>query len=129
MWNKYEINPLINFYIDNFLQLDGSNTCIEMLAERWFPVANLTNKLPVSIFEFHAPGSSACHVSHYSVQTHLAATSFGKLFLHCNLSVCCHSNSKSDVLMQLYEGLNELESNYLFHHLIIIKIIGGKHII
>ncbi|XP_047738800.1 LOW QUALITY PROTEIN: uncharacterized protein LOC108672298 [Hyalella azteca] len=42
----------VNFFFD---QLDGSNTCVELVVERWFPVANLTSKLPVTVYEYHAP--------------------------------------------------------------------------
>ncbi|KAF2362679.1 Alpha-macroglobulin complement component [Trinorchestia longiramus] len=42
----------VNFFFD---QLGGSNTCVELVVERWFPVANLTSKLPVTVYEFHAP--------------------------------------------------------------------------
>ncbi|OQV18021.1 putative CD109 antigen [Hypsibius exemplaris] len=42
----------VSFFLD---YLDGGLTCVEVLATRWYPVANQTRWLTLKVFDFYAP--------------------------------------------------------------------------
>ncbi|XP_055346458.1 CD109 antigen-like [Paramacrobiotus metropolitanus] len=45
-------NGKVTFFLD---YLDGGLTCVDVVATRWYPVANMTRFLTVKVFDYYAP--------------------------------------------------------------------------
>lgn len=51
---KYNIDHVIFFFF--YFQLEYEETCINFTVERWYPVANMSQYLPIRVYDYYAPG-------------------------------------------------------------------------
>ena len=52
----YNPSPLQPDRRSSSTQIHSTPTCVEATVQRWFPVANLSQVMPVRVYEYYAPG-------------------------------------------------------------------------